>query len=57
MEVPDYLQQHAGEILTHELVVVSLQRDYWEMRIAHEKLEHELRCQKLRTNEQGVQIQ
>lgn len=57
MNVPEHLHARASELIAWQLSAAVAERDFWETRLAHEKVEHELRCQKARCNEVGVQIQ
>lgn len=57
MNVPEHMYARVSELIAWQLSAAVAERDFWETRLAHEKVEHELRCQKARRNEAGVQIQ
>ena len=56
MEYPEYLHHRVNELLSHQLEATIAERAYWEKKLEHELLEHELRCCKARSNEEGRQI-
>lgn len=57
MNVPEHLNARVSELIAWQFEAAKAEREFWEMRVEHEKLEHELRCQKARCNEAGVMIQ